>query len=75
MTVQSAAPEYRRVLACLAASPVGVAKAALVAQGFSAELIGELARAAYVERVAANGRAMPIDLIRITEAGWQLLMS
>ena len=75
MIGQSAAPEYRRALAYLAASPLGVAKAALVAEGFSAELIAELARAAYVECVAVNGRAMPIDLIRIMEAGWQLLMS
>ena len=67
--------EYRRALARLAASPTGLAERALLAQGLSAELIADLLRAAYVEFATVNGRAAPIDLIRITEAGWQLLLS
>jgi hypothetical protein len=76
MSDMSAHPaECRRALARLAASPTGVSEEMLIAQGFPLELIVELVRSAYVERVVVNGRAMPLDLIRITEAGWQLLVS
>ena len=67
--------EYRHALARLAASPTGIPEDVLIAQGISAELIIDLMRGAHVERVIVNGRAAMRDFIRITDAGWRLLVS
>ena len=71
-------PDRRRALELLAASPDGCTEALMLANGFTAELLVELVRAglasAHAERMVAGGKMMEVARVKISEAGWQVLV-
>jgi len=71
-------PDRRRALELLAASPDGCTEALMFANGFTAELLVELVRAglasAHAERMVADGKMMEAARVKISEAGWQVLV-
>jgi len=62
----------------LAGSRNGCTEALMFANGFTAELLVELVRAglasAHAERMVADGKMMEAARVKISEAGWQVLV-
>ena len=73
----SLSAEQRRVLELLAASPRGCAKARLLADGFTVDMLADLVRdglaTAHRGTVRAGGRQTRVERYRITDVGRKAL--
>ena len=81
MPIRSRSPPAtrQRALELLASSPAGCSEAILAAHGFTVKHLVELVRAglatAKIERMVAGGHPMEVTVVRITDAGRQVLGS